>query len=64
MTNFDIGEDRGDEHACCLQLEDYALLMGSVGLFAVLAAIMYLTRKINWYDISERKTMAVESSIV
>jgi inner membrane protein len=47
-----------------LQLEDYALLMGSVGLFTVLAAIMYLTRKINWYDISERKTVAAESNIV
>ncbi|MFZ1984737.1 MAG: cell envelope integrity protein CreD [Desulfatitalea sp.] len=47
-----------------LQLEDYALLMGSVGLFAVLAAIMYLTRKINWYAISERKTLAAESNIV
>lgn len=32
-----------------LNLEDYALLMGALGLFAVLAAIMYLTRKIDWY---------------
>jgi inner membrane protein len=32
-----------------LQLEDYALLMGSVGLFLVLAAVMYFTRKIDWY---------------
>ena len=32
-----------------LQLVDYALLMGSVGLFLVLAAVMYLTRKIDWY---------------
>lgn len=31
-----------------LQLEDYALLMGSVGLFVVLAIFMYLTRKIEW----------------
>lgn len=34
-----------------IQMEDYALLMGSIGLFVVLAAIMYLSRKINWYDI-------------
>ncbi len=34
-----------------LQLEDYALLMGSVGLFGVLSAVMYLTRKIDWYAI-------------
>lgn len=34
-----------------LQMEDYALLMGSVGLFLVLAAVMFLSRKINWYDV-------------
>ena len=34
-----------------LQLESYALLMGSVGLFATLAAAMYFTRKIDWYAI-------------
>jgi inner membrane protein len=34
-----------------LQLEDYALLMGSVGLFCVLGVIMFLTRKIDWYAI-------------
>jgi hypothetical protein len=27
-----------------------ALLAGSVGLFGLLGAIMYLTRKINWHD--------------
>ncbi len=32
-----------------LNLEDYSLLMGGIGLFAVLAAIMYLTRRIDWY---------------
>ncbi|HKI02174.1 MAG TPA: cell envelope integrity protein CreD [Thermoanaerobaculia bacterium] len=31
-----------------LQLEDYALLMGSVGLFVILALVMYLTRRIDW----------------
>ena len=36
-----------------LQLEDYALLMGSVGLFLVLAVIMYLTRNIDWYAIQQ-----------
>jgi len=34
-----------------IQLEDYALLMGSIGLFLVLAVIMYLSRKIDWYAI-------------
>lgn len=34
-----------------LASEDYALLIGSLGLFAILAGIMILTRKINWYEI-------------
>jgi inner membrane protein len=33
-----------------LQLEDYALLMGSCGLILILASVMYLTRNIDWYD--------------
>src|SRR6185295_13952140 len=32
-----------------LQLEDYALLLGSVGLFLILALVMYLTRRVDWY---------------
>jgi len=32
-----------------LQLSDYALLMGSVGLTIILAVAMYFTRKVNWY---------------
>ena len=32
-----------------LQLQDGALLFGSIGLFIVLAAVMYYSRKINWY---------------
>src|SRR5882672_10720538 len=34
-----------------LRLEDYALLAGSIGLFAMLAGVMYLTRRVNWYDL-------------
>ena len=30
--------------------EDYALLFGALGLFTVLAAFMYLTRRIDWFD--------------
>ena len=37
-----------------MQLEDYSLLVGSVGLFVILSALMYLTSKINWLD-SESK---------
>ncbi|MGP1458169.1 MAG: cell envelope integrity protein CreD [Treponema sp.] len=32
-----------------LQSEDYALLIGSVGIFLVLVLIMFLTRKVDWY---------------
>lgn len=31
-----------------IQLENYALLVGSVGLFIILAIIMFATRKIDW----------------
>ncbi len=36
-----------------LQLEDYAQLMGSIGLFIVLTTVMYITRKIDWYSIEK-----------
>ncbi|MBM2841470.1 MAG: hypothetical protein HW412_1998 [Bacteroidetes bacterium] len=35
-----------------LQLQDYALLLGSVGLFVVLFIVMYLTRRIDWFSIN------------
>ena len=31
-----------------IQLEEYALLVGSIGLFLILAAVMYFSRKIEW----------------
>jgi inner membrane protein len=34
-----------------LQLQDYALLIGSLGLFAILSLIMYFTRNFDWYAI-------------
>ncbi len=33
-----------------LKNEDYALLIGSIGLFLMLAIVMYLTRRIDWHD--------------
>ena len=32
-----------------LQLEDYALLVGALGVFAALAAVMYGTRNVDWH---------------
>ena len=34
-----------------LQLQDYALLLGSLGLLMILATIMYLTRHIERYGL-------------
>ena len=40
-----------------LNLEDYSLLIGSLMLFAALAGVMYVTRRIDWSAIrSETKT--------
>jgi inner membrane protein len=36
-----------------LQLEDYALLLGALGLFAALAAVMWITRRVDWYALHE-----------
>jgi len=36
-----------------LQLEDIALLIGSIGLFIILGFIMFFSRKINWYKPEE-----------
>ena len=35
-----------------LQLADYALLMGSIGLALILGITMYFTRNINWYKLN------------
>lgn len=34
-----------------IQLEDYALLIGSIGIFIILGMVMYFSRKIDWYSI-------------
>jgi len=31
-----------------IQLENYALLVGSIGLFTILAIVMYVSRKGEW----------------
>jgi len=32
-----------------IQLEDFALLMGSIGIFIILAIVMFISKKIDWY---------------
>lgn len=36
-----------------LQLEDFALLAGSIGLFLVLALVMYFSRNIDWSNVGK-----------
>jgi len=38
-----------------LMIQDYALLLGSIGLFLILAATMFLTRKVDWYSFKGRE---------
>lgn len=40
-----------------IQLQDFALLIGSIGLFFILGLVMYFSRKIDWYslDMHEQK---------
>jgi inner membrane protein len=35
-----------------IQLQDFALLMGSVGIFIILGLVMYFSRKIDWYNLN------------
>jgi inner membrane protein len=37
-----------------LRLEDYALLAGSLALFLILAFVMYVTRRMDWYELKLR----------
>ena len=37
-----------------LQAEDYALLIGSIGLFFVVVLLMFITRKIDWYSLNSK----------
>jgi inner membrane protein len=36
--------------------EDYALLLGSIGVFAALAVAMLLTRHIDWYEVGQPRS--------
>lgn len=36
-----------------IQMQDYALLFGSLGTFVVLAITMYFSRKVDWFDLKK-----------
>ncbi len=44
-----------------LNNEDYALLIGAIGLFAILAAIMFATRRVDWYAVGKRGSESVDA---
>jgi len=44
-----------------LQEQNYALLIGSIGLFLILATIMYITRNIDWYKLTQIPVVSNDS---
>ncbi|HAI85203.1 MAG TPA: cell envelope integrity protein CreD [Chitinophagaceae bacterium] len=46
-----------------IQLEDTALLIGSIGLFIIVAAAMYLSRKIEWYGSKTSSAITEENTM-
>ena len=38
-----------------IQMQDYSLLLGTFALFLILSAIMFFTRKVNWFDVLKGK---------
>ena len=38
-----------------IQMQDYALLVGSIGVFLILAVTMHFSRKIDWFDLKKEK---------
>jgi len=38
-----------------LQLENMALLFGSISLFIILSVVMYISRKVDWYQVGIKK---------
>ncbi len=41
-----------------IQMEDNALLFGSIGLFVLLAVAMYLSRKVDWYGLDTKNLVS------
>jgi inner membrane protein len=42
-----------------LQMESFALLSGTIGLLLILVAVMFVTRKVDWFAIGQEKEAAV-----
>jgi inner membrane protein len=47
-----------------LKMQDYALLLGSIGLFSILGVLMFITRNVDWFALfSSRKANREEIGI-
>jgi len=40
------------------QLQDYSMIFGTAMLFVALAAVMFVTRRLDWYDNAQESTDA------
>ena len=45
-----------------LMNEDSALLIGSIGFFVILAAVMFATRSVDWYTAGGRAARELSSA--
>lgn len=43
-----------------IQLQDFALLIGSIGIFLILGLVMYFSRKIDWYNLKLGEKQKIE----
>jgi inner membrane protein len=48
---------------CTLQSEDWALLIGALGCFTIIATVMFCTRRLDWYGCGSRKNDDHDKSI-
>jgi len=46
-----------------IQLQDYALLIGSIGVFIILGIVMYFSRKIDWYNLNLEESEEIKKSL-
>lgn len=45
-----------------LQEQNYALLVGSIGLFVILGVVMYVTRHIDWFKLTQMPALKTETA--
>ena len=45
-----------------IQLQDFALLIGSIGIFLILGLVMYFSRKIDWYNLNVHENKEVSTN--